>query len=232
MNTTDVIKSIIRSNPQIEYLYIVEYGAQKDVKKESAVWSVSDDNLYSNALKIRTSLGLPFWQALMLSNINTSTWSKVCLDACIRHNELHHKRISASDFLKSNFAKERIGVSSKIILRSQEIKHIPFIDFHVPATDINTEVVEYICRLLDSSHNGYILNSGNSYHYIGCNLMSDTQMIKFLSMANLFTPITDSAWISHQLFEGSCVLRLGEKNGLLPIVLKKINPNVRKNTSM
>lgn len=223
MNTTDVIRKIIKDYPKIKYVYIVEYGNQKDVKKDSNTWSSDDNALYEQALNLRRNIGLPFWQSVMLSSVNASNWSKVCLDACTRHNSLKYKKISVYDFLHSDFTYERVGISSRVILSDLSEMHIPFIDFQLPISDINSKIVEYICRTIDNSTNGYILNSGNSYHYIGNNLLSYKNLVQFLAKANMFTPITDCTWISHQLYEGSCTLRLGTKNGKIPIVIRVVS---------
>lgn len=224
MNSSEVINRIIASHPQIKYLYLVKFGIQKDVKRDCISWTGNEEELYNQALSLRKDIGLPFWQSLMLSIINSGCVSQICLDSCLRHNGVVYKKISATDFINNCFENEsRIGISSKVILQDDTIMHIPFIDFHIPISSKGTEIVEYICNIINPHVEGYIINSGNSYHYIANLLMSEHEMIKFLSMANLFAPITDSTWISHQLYENSCTLRLGEKKGRLPIVIKEIS---------
>lgn len=95
--------------------------------------------------------------------------------------------------------------------------HIPMLDFHIEVSPANTRIVTDICSLL--CQEGFILNSGKSYHFIGTGLLTDEGLNKFLGKALLFTPIVDEIWIAHQLQEQSCTLRFGEKHGMIPTVI-------------
>lgn len=58
---------------------------------------------------------------------------------------------------------------------------------------------------------GAIINSGNSYHFIGCDLVNEAELVDFLAKGLLYGPITDTRWIAHQIIERSCTLRVGKK---------------------
>ena len=69
------------------------------------------------------------------------------------------------------------------------------------------------------SGSGFILNSGNSYHYISKKLTTENGLLDFLGRAILYGPLTDVRWIAHQIIERSFTLRIGMKNGTLPFLV-------------
>ena len=54
----------------------------------------------------------------------------------------------------------------------------------------------------------YILNNGESYHFISLRIVTWANLHQILSKALRFCPILDRAWINHQLEEGFCFLRV------------------------
>lgn len=99
--------------------------------------------------------------------------------------------------------------------------HIPMIDFHIPASETNLRVVCDVCEAL-GLNNGYLLESGVSYHFVGANPVSEEELMRILIDALLFCPIVDGAWICHQLKERSCSLRIDKKNGIETRVIKEV----------
>lgn len=103
-----------------------------------------------------------------------------------------------------------IGINSLVRTISGELCHIPMMDFHLPVNERNTQIVNKICVLTGCTKVA-IINSGNSYHFIGCDLMSEDELVDFLAKGLLYGPITETIWIAHQIIERSCTLRIGEK---------------------
>lgn len=97
----------------------------------------------------------------------------------------------------------------------------PMLDFHIPISDINLNIVENICNLLELK-SGYILNSGESYHFISSTIVTWEDLYLTLSKALRFCPILDRTWISHQLEEKSCSLRVDRKNGVEPMMVRLV----------
>ena len=95
------------------------------------------------------------------------------------------------------------------------------LDFHIPISDINLNIVENICNLLELK-SGYILNSGESYHFISSTIVTWEDLYLTLSKALRFCPILDRTWISHQLEEKSCSLRVDRKNGVEPMMVRLV----------
>lgn len=55
------------------------------------------------------------------------------------------------------------------------------------------------------------MESGRSYHYYGCELLSEEEWIVFLGKSLLMSGYTDDRYIGHQLVDGHCVLRLSSR---------------------
>ncbi len=58
---------------------------------------------------------------------------------------------------------------------------------------------------------GFLLQSGESYHFYGKGLLDDRALVRFLGQALLLAPVIDRAWIAHQLIEGASALRISKK---------------------
>lgn len=215
MTTFDTIQRIIADNPDIEALSIVEFGKQKDLKNDTTEWQPNEDLIYQRARNLKESIGLPFWAGIMISSDNNPGWSARCIDASAAHNKSKVHIIAAKDFSKLDIENCRLGIGSKVYLKGGEAKHIPMLDFHLHVSDINEHICKHIAEKL-SPQGGYILCSGNSYHFIGKDLISEDALLVFLAKAILYTPLTDYAWIAHQLIERFCTLRLSKKNGMYP----------------
>lgn len=228
MNTIDVIKQIFENNPEIKRFRLVAYEKQKDLASDYAdVWTSSDANIYNSALKLRATYEIPFWNAIMISTINRAANESLplnCLKGSCRHHKIKEFKVIADDSIdkiKEILGSEsRIGINSKVSVGKRKILHIPMLDFHISQSEKNTRTVEEVCKILGL--NGYILNSGKSYHFIGKKLFDKNEMINFLGRALTFTPIVDMTWIAHQLQDQSCTLRMVKKHGILPYVLSEV----------
>lgn len=224
MNTIDIIKEIAAKNTDIRYFQLISYLGQKDFKNDnSGRWNSEVESIYKNAIKLRSEFGLPFWNSLMLSNVNNPHWSPLCFEGTSQHNKITYVcKVTPSELEDVDsifFEGNRKAVNSSVTLYNGEILHLPMLDFHIPYNDTNTEIVKYVSKLIMPS--GYILKSGKSYHLIGDKLFTKEEMIKLLGKALLFSPITDEIWIAHQLQDKSCSLRFGEKHGIIPTMIFK-----------
>lgn len=225
MNTLDVLTIIGKKNKDIQFFTFKSFPQQKLVQEQIVEWSEIEQCHFNKAIEIRNQLHLPFWDAVMVSTFNNSHYSEKIMRVALYHN--HNKSIFQVTFeeleqiLLSYKSNERIAVCSSVMMKDSNIRHIPMLDFHIPVCDTNLKIVEFVCKILDLGP-GYILNSGESYHFISSNIVSWDKLYNILSKALRFCPIIDRAWISHQLEEKSCSLRVDKKNGIEPIVVKTI----------
>ncbi len=223
--TIDIIAEIISFNKNISTIRVVSHAAQKDTKTDlKPVWTEKEEAVYNNALQMKADYSIPFWNGIMLSNVDNPKWSEKCLKASFRHNQVKFIAdipVERIECLRTiSVEGDRKSINSHITVKDGMVYHIPMLDFHIPVSAINTDIVKTICRIIGQQ--GYILNSGHSYHFIGKNPFTYNDMIRFLGQALLFTPIVDEIWIAHQLQDGSCSLRFGKKNGVLPTLICEI----------
>src|SRR5262249_21914021 len=112
---------------------------------------------------------------------------------------------------------------SRVEVKTGELRHIPMIDFHCPATGDNNELVLAAIDTLEVGP-GFLIESGKSYHFLGLELLSENALPQFLGKLLLLSPTIDRAWVAHQLIESACALRVSPRmdGGLGPRVLKRI----------
>lgn len=107
---------------------------------------------------------------------------------------------------KASF-KTPLALSSRITTTNKLQMHIPLLDFHIEKTKSTLKMVYLILeKLVDDPF--LIMESERSYHAIVIGLMTDNQLKRFLSKCLLFSPITDHAYIAHQLIECESAIRL------------------------
>lgn len=110
----------------------------------------------------------------------------------------------------------QIGVFSKVLLESGEFTHISMMDFNQGKTKQGLNlVVERLKRGKISS--GWVLETGESYHYYGSQLLTEPEWIDFMGTCLLTSvvhsrenieQVADPRYIGHSLKRGGCVLRI------------------------
>ena len=223
MNTLDVLNEIIKNNPDIDLLTFSKYPKQMLLQKKSAL-NKTDNKIMSIALNVRDKLKLPFWDSLMLSLFDKENVSEKLLSSALSHNP-NKEKIKIRDienikiFLDTN-PQKNLSINSEIHFNNKNIKHLFLLDFHIFSSSNNLRIISDILHILDL--HGYILDSGESYHFVSDSFFELDTLIDLLAKALLFSPIVDRAWVAHQILERSCSLRVGTKHNIMPTVIKKI----------
>lgn len=223
MNTIELLKNIAKKNNTIESFSIHTFPKQTLVQDKVDVWNEEEQNMFDFAISLKKTYGMPFWDSLLLGSFNNASYSEELLNIVLCHNSIKDLLFvdiaDLSQYLNTVNGK-RLAVNSRVKMKDGSIKHLPMLDFHISVSDINQKIVSDVCSHLKL--NGYLLNSGESYHYIGIEPVDWDTLYMLLSKALLFCPIIDRAWISHQLQEKSCSLRIDKKNGMETRVLEEI----------
>lgn len=224
MTTLDVLDEILLNDLSIEAFTFIEFPKQQ-LLQEQIQFTQNETSQFEKALIIRNNLHLPFWDSLMLTFFNNSKYSIELLKAAQKHNHSMQKivtqDIQSIKTLTSNNPNINIAINSLVKTKANTQRHIPLFDFHIPINSENKKVVLSVLDVLGLK-SGYVLESGESYHYIGVKLLEHNEFQNLLHQALLFAPIIDRAWIAHQLLEGSCSLRVGNKHGVTPKLIEKI----------
>lgn len=223
MNTLDVASETIKNNPDIDLLTFSKYK-QQPLIQEKIELSKIDNEFISAALDIRNRLRLPFWDSLMLSFFDKKNVSKKLLSNALTHNKNIEKITTRNiedirNYIIKN-PQESLSLNSEILLKDNTVKHFFLLDFHIYPSDNNLKITTDILQILGL--HGYILDSGESYHFVSDSFFELESLINLLAKSLLFSPIVDRAWIAHQILERSCSLRVGIKHGIMPNVITKI----------
>lgn len=92
------------------------------------------------------------------------------------------------------------------VKKSSFLADLGLMDFQVPYEESKIGAVVDVMRTCGAT-DGVILDSGNSFHGYGFNLMSQAAWQRFMHLA-LLSPLTDTRYIAHRLLEGVGVLRI------------------------
>jgi len=232
LTRTDAIETVQRLlalHPEISELVVFQPNhsppAQQRLGSVAGIQAV-----FEAGLKLREQLSLPFWDSVLLSCCAVGADVVPILEQALFHNSPPKREFTVSS---TNWSRESLHVeiqrlgagdmlvlSSRVRLANGSDRHIPMLDFHCPASARGDELVVQTAKLIYPA-GGYVLRSGQSYHFYGKSLLSETGLFRFLARALLLSPITDRAWIAHQLIEGACGLRVSghPDGGTLPQLL-------------
>jgi len=226
MDLANIILEIAIKNHAISEITLKEFP-QRSILQDRLVLEIEEQITIDNALLVRSDHKFPFWESLLSTYIDGSSYSSRLLAEVIYHNKFVKKiGIKKSEFenialILSENQHRRLALSSKVKTVGNRHMHIPMLDFHIPMNRTFPKILLEIIDLLGQKK-GFFLESGESYHYYGTELMTYQELLNFLGKALRFSPIIDRAWISHQIEEKSCALRVGFKNGILPKIVKHI----------
>ena len=219
MTTIQLLPYIVKANPEILEFTFQRYPPSVMLQDQIPEWEVDEQYMFDFAIRMRNDYHLPFWDGIMMSTFSNSHASERVLMQALRHNQITmFTHIAVKDIAKEfSFPLDNLALCAEVILRNGEHRHLPMLDFHIPVSPDNIRIAETVCRILELGQ-GWLIESGESYHFIGLNLYTWQELHDKLCQALLFTPILDKAWISHQLREKTCSLRIGVKHGILPKV--------------
>ncbi len=158
------------------------------------------------------------------------------------YSELDSYSISADKVNKKNllsisdnfFKKEKIlGIASKVTMKDGSEAHIPMMDFGCSIEEENLAKIEQIMI----PYHGFILESGNSYHFWGSQLMTKNKWQGFLDYCDkknkdsqyFFTEeenLVEENYIAACRSRGTCILRIFNYLNPNTGVLEKDEPKV------
>jgi len=223
MNTLEVLSELLKNNPCISALTFCQYPRQKLLQERLSL-DQTEKYQFESAIKVRDSLHLPFWDAMMLTYFNIKNPSTQILKSAIAHNgncnTFTTRDISRVRTLIESDQSVSFSFNSKVIFDDDSCRHVFLLDFHIPPSGENLRIVSDVLAVL--TLHGYILESGESYHFIGRDFFSLEDVISLLAKSLLFSPIVDRAWIAHQLLERSCSLRVCRKHNIIPFVVGEV----------
>lgn len=174
--------------------------------------------------QLRNDYGGSLWDAtLKILMLEGKGVPRALLNEAAVHNHNARERsftITNDEFVKHGIDMiirgladdEGLAISSRLRMRNGFNAHLPMLDFACKPSALNLEAVEYFLRAIDQS--GVVLNSGNSYHFVGTSLLTTDEWLRFMGQSLLFTPLIDARYIGHRLYDGESYLRVFANNKL------------------
>lgn len=162
--------------------------------------------------------GFGFWEYALADAVEATPSSRrALLHAALRHNSDNtiQFELPMEDFVQAleegdfNDLPARNIVSLTSIAdrwNGREPWHLPMLDLGVAEGDAG--LAASVDALVELGAQGAIFASGRSYHFVGDRLLSPREMLSFLARAQLLSPVVDSRWVTHQLIDGRCGLRI------------------------
>jgi hypothetical protein len=179
--------------------------------------------------------GFGFWELVLAQTVTADPETRRgLLKGALRHNsneairvhmdrEVFAEQLAAGEFEELP-PRDLVAFYSPVCVASDERRlHLPLLDLGVtPSQDGEAAAVDAIeCLGLS----GLLFESGRSYHFYGAEPVTDRELVAFLARAQLLSPIVDSRWVSHQLIDGRCGLRVStdsEKTPSPPLLVARI----------
>ncbi|WP_433754634.1 hypothetical protein [Nocardia sp. CA-135398] len=165
-----------------------------------------------------TDRGFGFWDFLLSSAVDASAPTRIALwKRAIKHEDQTDdlEEVDTVGFIRqlSNAAfydldsRRIVSLTSQVRVDGKDTElHLPMLDFALAASSHNDAVAVEMLDELGLSGNLY--RSGRSYHYFGATPVPTTVMTSTLARAQLLGPLVDHRWISHQLINNRCALRI------------------------
>jgi hypothetical protein len=214
----DVVAALLQSFPRDTLAMLAEIEVPPIAQNRLLTKGTELEPLVASALALRQDHGVPFWMAIMFeAEANSVQLPRELLAAASLHQpmaaaKVEHLPVSVidGDYLRGRSAIVSRGriltISSRFTSSDGTSFHVPMLDFRIPSSERTLSTAKAVVNELNVE--GWLLDSGRSFHFYGVSRLSDSGLTDFLARSLFFTPIIDYRWIAHQLVEGACALRL------------------------
>ncbi len=124
-----------------------------------------------------------------------------------------------------------LGIRSQVVLENGCYAHVPMMDFCLSKSSESVTLIKKRMREITGEGEGFILESGTSYHYYGLSLRTEESWREFMAKCLLtgvfrgkgqpFLQVADQRYIGHSLLGGGCVLRItvNAERKFMPVVV-------------
>lgn len=211
------LETILKNNPEINIFRLFSFSFSNKVQERINNLSSNELNLINKSINYKSINLTSFWEAFFTTSLINKSVEKRIIEQASHHNKnndyIHIPAKELLHFIRNNDY-QNLALNSKVELNCGASKHIPMLDFKIASEPSNLQLVKSVLCALGCQ--GAILDSGKSYHFIGSNLISQSELTELLAKFVLFHPIADKAWAAHQIIEGSASLRVSNKYGEKP----------------
>ena len=214
------IIDLLNKNPTISIFRFFTFSFDNKIQDKLKDLTPSERSTLQKCIGLKENSSRSFWEVFFTMTKEERIIEGRILGHATFHNEnALYKHIYAKDIVNfiSNTDSENVALNSKVTLKDGTCMHIPMLDFKIDSNSKNLSIVKAI--LAELKLEGSILDSGKSFHFIGNELIAESQLIDLLAKFILFHPISDKAWATHQIIERSASLRVSRKYGERPILM-------------
>ncbi|MGB8383528.1 MAG: hypothetical protein WCG47_20145 [Dermatophilaceae bacterium] len=182
--------------------------------------------------------GFGFWEFVLAEAVTTdSETRRGLLDGALRHNsdDAVRVRLRREEFIECLSSgeyedlppRDLVSFCSPVeVFGDEQRMHLPLLDLGVkPGPDGQAAAMDAMHAL---GLRGLLFESGRSYHFYGADPVTPPDLVAILGRAQLLSPIIDSRWVSHQLIDGRCGLRIStdsEKTPAPPVLVARVGTN-------
>ena len=231
VSVAQLIVDLVRQQVDISAINLFRPKMSEPIQNDSGL-SRLELQLIDQALALRSATAFPFWDCLLQLTSNSTAEGERLLQIAQRHNpqaqsieRLAREYVEVAIFedkISNLQSGEVLAISSRVECVGRRGMHFPMLDFHCKISSINDKRVRLIVKSLDLR--GYIVHSGQSYHFYGSELLPIEDLLTMLARELLFAPIIDRTWVAHQIIERACGLRIsaGKTYPQPPIVVDQV----------
>ncbi|MFA7315684.1 MAG: hypothetical protein WC059_02695 [Candidatus Paceibacterota bacterium] len=120
------------------------------------------------------------------------------------------------------------------VMTNRGMKYLPVLDYKIEQSEENLKRIVERLTIFDTSGDveyslkGYIIQTNNSYHFLGKYITTEENFINFLGSSLLFRHsgdssfVVDDRWLGYSLKRKFATLRIGKKGGAVPFVIQEL----------
>ncbi len=216
MDAINYWTQIVSESDEVDTLYV---GRYIHAPRFPEGLGEDDDHrqLAENAHQSALREDKPYWDSLLRIAARKGMLNAVLLARASKSHpqKMHLFPIAASEIrtgalrrlIEQSNTDEVVVMASKVRLVNGQTKHIPMMDLRCQVDTIPLRSVEQLAKWLLPS--GFALfASGRSYHLIGSELVSRSELSKFLIHSLYAGDLVDRKYVAHHLERGFCTLRV------------------------
>jgi len=223
LDSADIIRELVCDNSGIKTCRFFSFSTCTKLQDRLRGIDTLKRDLIAKAQKKKKTEGIRFWNALLSIFVEEGIYNRELLDEVFYHQPnrdfAYVNRENLEEFLETRKTTPQ-AINSKVLMIDGSSRHIPLLDFKVPSKQGHDNLVADCVRAMGLR--GYVLDSGRSYHFIGSDLISESELMDLLAKFVLLDPISDKAWAAHQIIERSASLRVSEVLEYAPSVVSRV----------
>ena len=225
----DFFPVLCELRPQIEAIRFATYRRRPGLSQRLKDRLTSGDDALRQAAEKLSAEGVEFWDALLSLAMQRGVLRESFVEAALLHNfnlpernfELGRERLmggAISTIVPQLSPGEGLLVRSQLRLGSGAAAYLPMLDFSCPCRGGNAYAIQSLVEAAGAPE-GVLVRSGQSYHFYGIELLSEKEWLRFMALALLFAPVTDSRYNAHRLLDGECRLKIVDsEGGKIPVI--------------